>query len=179
MSTGLPLEGIRVVDFGVGGVGPWAGSQLAQLGATVIRIEAPVDFVLSVQPPWRDLTTTFVSLNVGKRSARLNLKDDRARACAWNLVEAADVLIENFRSGVLDRLGLGFEAVAARNPRIVYCCSSGFGREGDRAGLPCTDPHIQAFSGLSAHNGHGAGERMRYYAGVDLYCSSVIVEAVL
>jgi crotonobetainyl-CoA:carnitine CoA-transferase CaiB-like acyl-CoA transferase len=179
MSSRLPLDGIRAVDFGVGGVGPWAGSQLAQMGATVIRIEAPADFILSVLPPWHELTTTFVALNLGKRSARLNLKDERDRECVWRLVERADVLVENFRSGVMDRLGLGFESVAARNPGIVYCCSSGFGREGEMAGLPCTDPHIQAFSGLSAHNGREGGERMRYYASVDLYCSAVIVEAVL
>ena len=169
-----------MLDFGIGGVGPWAGSQLAQLGATVIKVEAPNEFILQVLPPWRGLTTTYACLNVAKRSARLNLKEAEDRERAWRLLEAADVLIENFRSGAMGRLGFGFDAVAARNPRIVYCSSSGFGSRGAMAGLACTDPHMQAFSGFAALNGQRpTGERMRYYAAIDLYTSTVIVEAVL
>jgi crotonobetainyl-CoA:carnitine CoA-transferase CaiB-like acyl-CoA transferase len=171
---------VRVLDFGIGGVGPWAGSQLAQLGAIVIKVEAPNEFILQVLPPWRGLTTTYACLNLGKRSARLNLKEAEDRERAWRLLEAADVLIENFRSGAMARLGFGFEEVAGRNPRIVYCSSTGFGSRGAMAGLACTDPHMQAFSGFAALNGsRPTGERMRYYAAIDLYTSTVIVEAVL
>jgi crotonobetainyl-CoA:carnitine CoA-transferase CaiB-like acyl-CoA transferase len=176
----LPLNGIRVVNFGVGGVAPWAASQLAQLGATVVKIEAPNEFIMYTLPPWRGLTTTYAALNANCRSVTLNLKDDGDRQLAWQLVESADVMIENFRSGAIDRMGFGFDAVAARNPRIVFCSSSGFGREGAMAGLPCTDPHIQAFSGFATLNAEqDGGERTRYYGMIDLYCGQLICEAVL
>jgi formyl-CoA transferase len=89
-------------------------------------------------------------------------------------------MLENFRAGAIDRMGFGFAAVAARNPRIVFCSSSGFGREGGMAGLPCTDPHIQAFSGFAALNGRAdEGERVRYYGMIDLYTGQRVCEAVL
>jgi len=180
MSRKLPLTGVRVVNFGVGGVAPFAASQLAQLGATVVKIEAPNEFIMYTLPPWRGLTTTYAALNANCRSVTLNLKDDTDRALAWRLVETADVMLENFRSGAIDRMGFGFAVVAARNPRIVFCSSSGFGREGEMAGLPCTDPHIQAFSGFAALNGRSqAGERVRYYGMIDLYTGQRICEAVL
>jgi crotonobetainyl-CoA:carnitine CoA-transferase CaiB-like acyl-CoA transferase len=176
----LPLTGVRVVDFGIGGVGPWAGSQLAQLGATVVKVEAPNEFILEVLPPWREATTTYRSLNLGKRSVTLHLKDEAGVATAWKLLEAADVMIENFRSGAMERLGFGFAAVQAHNQRIVYCSANGFGSEGEMAGLPCTDPHMQAFSGFAALNGHAqGGERFRFYGAIDLFTSGVIVEGVL
>lgn len=176
----LPLRGIRVVNFGVGGVAPWAASQLAQLGATVVKIEAPNEFIMYTLPPWRGLTTTYAALNANSRSVKLNLKDEGDRRLAWQLVDSADVMIENFRSGAIDRMGFGFDVVAVRNPRIVFCSSSGFGREGEMAGLPCTDPHIQAFSGFATLNGDTkGGERARYYGMIDLYCGQLICEAVL
>ena len=176
----LPLTGVRVVNFGVGGVAPFAASQLAQLGATVVKIEAPNEFIMYTLPPWRGLTTTYAALNANCRSVKLNLKDETDNALAWRLVETADVMLENFRSGAIDRMGFGFDAVAARNPRIIFCSSSGFGREGEMAGLPCTDPHIQAFSGFAALNGRTQpGERARYYGMVDLYTAQRICEAVV
>ncbi len=175
-----PLNGIKVVNFGVGGVAPWAASQLAQLGATVVKIEAPNEFVMYTLPPWRGLTSTYVSVNANCRSVKLDLKNDDDRKLAWHLAETADVLIENFRSGAIDRMGFGFDQVSKRNPRIVFCSSSGFGRDGVMAGLPCTDPHIQAFSGYASLNGSTSpGERARYYAMIDLYCGQAITEAVL
>jgi glutaryl-CoA transferase len=181
MSRALPLTGIRVVNFGIGGVAPFAASQLAQLGATVVKIEAPNEFIMYTLPPWRGLTTTYAALNANCRSVSLNLKQESDRALAWRLVETADVMLENFRSGAIDRMGFGFAAVAARNPSIVFCSSSGFGREGKMAGLPCTDPHIQAFSGFAALNGRGegGGERVRYYGMIDLYTGQRVCEAVL
>ena len=76
MRHALPLHGIRVVNFGVGGVAPWASSQLAQLGATVVKIEAPNEFIMYTMPPWRGLTTTYAALNANVHSVKLNLKDD-------------------------------------------------------------------------------------------------------
>ena len=180
VSRVLPLSRVRVVNFGIGGVAPFAASQLAQLGATVVKVEAPNEFIMYTLPPWRGLTTTYAALNANCRSVTLNLKDEADRALAWQLVETADVMLENFRSGAIDRMGFGFAAVAARNPRIVFCSSSGFGREGEMAGLPCTDPHIQAFSGFAALNGRSqAGERVRYYGMIDLYTGQRVCEAVL
>lgn len=176
----LPLDGIRVVNFGVGGVAPWAASQLAQLGAIVVKIEAPNEFIMYTMPPWRGITSTYAALNANCRSVKLNLKDEADRELAWGLVATANVMIENFRSGAIDRMGFGFEAVSQRNPRIVFCSSSGFGRDGAMAGLPCTDPHIQAFSGFAALNGEGTeGERVRYYGMIDLYTGQLIAEALL
>ena len=169
-----------MVNFGLGGVAPWAASQLAQLGATVVKIEAPNEFIMYTLPPWRGSTTTYACLNANSRSVKLNLKDETDRKLAWRLAETADVMIENFRSGAIDRMGYGFKEVAVRNPRIVFVSSSGFGREGEMAGLPCTDPHIQAFSGFAALNGDTeGGERVRYYGMLDLYCGQIICEAVL
>jgi crotonobetainyl-CoA:carnitine CoA-transferase CaiB-like acyl-CoA transferase len=180
MARALPLRGTRVVNFGIGGVAPWASSLLAQLGATVVKIEAPNEFIMYTLPPWRGLTTTYAALNANVHSVKLNLKDGVDRALAWRLAETADVMVENFRSGAIDRMGFGFDAVAARNPGIVFCSSSGFGRNGQMAGLPCTDPHIQAFSSFASLNGDEAGgERVRYYAMIDLYCGQLICEAVL
>ena len=140
-----------------------ARKTLADLGAEVVKIEAPNEFIMYTLPPWRGLTTTYAALNANCRSVKLDLKDAADRELAWRLVETADVLLENFRSGAIDRMGFGFAAVAARNPHIVFCSSSGFGREGEMAGLPCTDPHIQAFSGFAALNGRRTpGERVRY-----------------
>jgi CoA:oxalate CoA-transferase len=175
----LPLRGLRVVNFGVGGVAPWGSSLLAQLGANVVKIEAPNEFLMYTLPPWRSLTTTYAAVNANVYSVKLNLKNEADRVLAWRLVESADVMLENFRSGAIDRMGFGFHAVAARNAKIVFCSSSGFGREGEMAGLPCTDPHMQAFSGFAALNGHGGGERIRYYAMIDLYCAQLVCEAVL
>jgi crotonobetainyl-CoA:carnitine CoA-transferase CaiB-like acyl-CoA transferase len=174
-----PLAGVRVVDFGVGGVGPYSATLLAWLGADVVKVEAPNEFILDVRPTLDGLSTTYLALNQGKRSVSLDLKQPADRELALELVADADVLTENFRPGALERLGLGFDAVAAVNPRIVYCSATGFGWEGPLASEPCTDPHMQAFSGFAALNA-GADElprRIRYYGFVDLVTSCVIAEA--
>ena len=142
----LPLRGIRVANFGVGGVAPWASSLLAQLGATVVKIEAPNEFIMYTLPPWRGLTTTYAALNANVRSVKLNLKRDADRDLAWTLAETADVLVENFRSGAIDRMGFGFDAVAARNPKIIFCSSSGYGRTGRDGGAAVHRPaHASVF----------------------------------
>ncbi|MDX6723072.1 MAG: hypothetical protein QOD73_1476 [Solirubrobacteraceae bacterium] len=177
-----PLRGIRVVDFGVGGVGPFSATLLAWLGADVVKVEAPNEFILSVRPTVDGMSTTYLALNQGKRSVSLDLKSPEDLALARDLLLGADVLVENFRPGALDRLGLGFEAVAELNPRIVYCSATGFGWTGPLAAEPCTDPHMQAFSGFAALNAdsdQGRPRRIRYYGFVDLVTSCVIAEAVV
>ncbi len=176
-----PLAGVRVVDFGVGGVGPFAATLLGWLGADVVKIEAPNEFILSVRPTVAGLSTTYLALNQGKRSVSLDLKQDGDRELALSLVADADVVIENFRPGALDRLGLGYEQVAKLNQAVVYCSATGFGWSGPLRDEPCTDPHMQAFSGFAALNGDpadAAPRRIRYYGFVDLVTSTIIAEAV-
>ncbi len=175
-----PLAGLRVVDFGVGGVGPFSATLLAWLGADVIKVEAPNEFILSVRPTFHGLSTTYLAINQGKRSLRLDLRHGPDHALAQRLVSTADVVMENFRPGALARRGLGFDDVRALNPSVVYCSVTGFGSTGPLSGEPCTDPHMQAFSGFAARNADrsdGVPRRVRYYAIVDLLTSCVVAEA--
>lgn len=177
----LPLAGVRVLDLGVGGVGPFAATLLAWLGANVVKIEAPNEFIMNVRPTCGALSTTYLALNQGKRSVKLDLKSPGDLALARDLVTGADVVVENFRAGALERLGMGFEDVRTLNPAIVYCSATGFGWTGPLAKEPCTDPHMQAFSGFAALNAETEGgppRRIRYYGFVDLVTSTVISEAV-
>jgi crotonobetainyl-CoA:carnitine CoA-transferase CaiB-like acyl-CoA transferase len=121
-----------------------------------------------------------MAINQGKRSIRLDLKNSEDLVLARGLVESADVVLENFRPGAMERLGLGFEDVRELNPSVVYCSVTGFGSRGPLAGEPCTDPHMQAFSGFAAGNADppdGLPRRVRYYALVDLVTSCVAAEA--
>lgn len=175
-----PLAGVRVLDMGVGGVGPFAAALLAWLGADVIKIEAPNDFILDVAPMTRGVSAAYLALNAGKRSVQLNLRSEGDREVARRLAHEADVIVENFRPGALERLGFGFDAVASENPGVVYCSSTGFGATGPLALEPCTDSHMQAFSGFAASNteaADGRPRRVRYYAFVDLVSSTVLAEA--
>ncbi len=175
-----PLADVRVVDFGVGGVGPFAATLLAWLGADVVKVEAPNEFILDVRPTVGGVSTTYLALNQGKRSVRLDLKDDADRELARGLVADADVVIENFRPGALSRIGFGFDELSSLNPRLVHCSVTGFGRVGPLSGEPCTDPHMQAFSGFAMANADEKGlpRRIRYYGFVDLVTSTVAAEAV-
>ena len=174
-----PLGGVRVVDLGVGGVGPFAATLLGWLGADVVKIEAPNEFIMSVRPTVAGISSTYFAINQGKRSVRLDLKQQGELQIARRLIAGADVVLENFRPGALDRLGLGFSDVLALNPAIVYCSATGFGWDGPLSGEPCTDPHMQAFSGFAwANADHGVPRRIRYYGFVDLVTSCVIAEAV-
>jgi len=175
-----PLADVRVVDFGVGGVGPFAATLLAWLGADVVKVEAPNEFILDVRPTVGGLSTTYLALNQGKRSVRLDLKNEADRELARGLVADADVVIENFRPGALSRVGFGFDELSSLNPRLVYCSITGFGRVGPLSGEPCTDPHMQAFSGFAMANAdeEGLPRRIRYYGFVDLVTSTVAAEAV-
>ncbi len=139
MSSSLPLEGVRVVDFSRLLPGPYASLVLADLGAEVVKVEAPKggDYLRWMPPISGKHSYAFSSLNSGKRSIALDLKAPRGVELARALVDRADVLIESFRPGVMERLGLGWEALRERNPGLVYCAISGYGQDGpyrDRAG---------------------------------------------
>ena len=134
------LQGVKVLEIGSYVTGPYAGMLLGDLGAEVIKVENK-----PYGDPFRGwgrtvLNPTFCSLNRNKKSITLNLKTNEARDIFLRLADDADVIIENLRPGSVDGLGIGYETVRARNPRIVYCSISGFGSEGPYAQLPATTP---------------------------------------
>jgi crotonobetainyl-CoA:carnitine CoA-transferase CaiB-like acyl-CoA transferase len=154
----MALEGIRVLDFTQMMMGPWASQFLADMGADVVKIERPgagewerglhaMGELLEGQSPF------FLAMNRNKRSIALNLKDQRARDVCRRLAERSDLVMENFRPGVLDRLGLGYEDLRAVNPSIVYVSGTGFGPDGPYVDRPGQDLLIQAMSGLAAYGG--------------------------
>ncbi len=146
----MKLEGIRVIDLSVFLPGPYLTLAMADHGAEVIKIEAPGEgdpgrhIGLSDGPS----TVFFRNLNRGKKSVVLNLKDPAQRDQLLALCESADVFVESFRPGAVDRLGVGYEAIRARNPRIVYCSISAFGQDSDWRGRPAHDLALEAESGL-------------------------------
>jgi crotonobetainyl-CoA:carnitine CoA-transferase CaiB-like acyl-CoA transferase len=154
-----PLEGLLVADFSRVLAGPLAAMVLGDLGAEVIKVERPEgDDTRAWGPPWAaDGTSTyFQSVNRNKRSVVLDLRDDGDRVLALRLIQRADVLIENFRPGAMERFGLGEEATRALNPLLVSCSVTGFGA-GEGAALPGYDLLIQAVGGLMSITGQTEG----------------------
>lgn len=154
-STGRPpLEGVRVLDLTLAMAGPAATQRLADLGARVVKVEAPGTGDFSRRYPISDVwlpggtTTSFVALNRAKRSITLNLKHPRGAEAFRRLADGCDILIQNFRPGVVERLGIDSDTLLARNPRLAYVSISGWGSKGPLAAHPGQDLLIQAFSGL-------------------------------
>jgi crotonobetainyl-CoA:carnitine CoA-transferase CaiB-like acyl-CoA transferase len=146
-----PLSGVLVLDFTTLLPGPLATLMLAEAGAEVLKIERPGgEDMRQGTPPRQDGEAIFAMLNRGKRSIELDLKNDSDRKRLRPLLEKADVVVEQFRPGVMERLGLGFEAVKKINPRIVYCSISGYGQEGPRADEAGHDINYQSLTGLLA-----------------------------
>jgi crotonobetainyl-CoA:carnitine CoA-transferase CaiB-like acyl-CoA transferase len=128
-----PLEGVLVADFTTLLPGPLATLMLAEAGAEVIKIERPGGEDVRRFPPIKDgHSAPFAILNRGKKNFVADLKNEFDKAKVWSLLERADVLVEQFRPGVMERLGFGYEAVRARNPKIIYCSISGYGQQGPR-----------------------------------------------
>ena len=156
MSYDAPFAGLKVIDLSQGIAGPYCAMLLAQQGAQVIKVEGPGDGdwsrVLGVR--YGDHSAFSIIGNLGKRSVAIDLKNEEGKAVLWRLIEGADVFIDGFRPGVIKRLGFDYEAVSAREPRIVYLSISGFGQSGPLVGRPAMDPVLQAFSGLTGEN-HG------------------------
>jgi crotonobetainyl-CoA:carnitine CoA-transferase CaiB-like acyl-CoA transferase len=153
---GGPLAGIRVLDLSTIVSGPLCGQHLGDLGADVVKIEAPpvgdtARFLGGSQRA--GMTAFFAQFNRNKRSVRLDLKSEAGAAAFRRLAVGADVVLENFRPSVMERLGLGYESLAAENPRLVYVSISGFGPDGPYAGLPAYDMVIQALSGFAKQLG--------------------------
>lgn len=158
MSRAL-LEGIRVLDLTNVLAGPFATLHLALLGAEVIKIENPKDGDLArklgIVPELNDrlMGTSFLAQNANKKSLTLNTKTPEGKDIFRRLAATADVVVENFRPDVMPRLGLGYDALAALNPRLIYCAVSGFGQSGPDALKPAYDQIIQGLSGVMAING--------------------------
>jgi crotonobetainyl-CoA:carnitine CoA-transferase CaiB-like acyl-CoA transferase len=153
------LEGVRVLDLTNVLSGPFATLQLALLGAEVIKVENPTDGDLARKlgclPELNDqlMGTSFLAQNANKRSVTLNLKEPEAKEIFRKLAATADVVVENFRPGVMDRLGVGYASLREVNPRLIFCAISGFGATGPDAFKPAYDQIIQGLSGVMAVNG--------------------------
>src|SRR5947207_15116634 len=142
------LDRLRVIDFTTTIAGPHCTRLLADLGAEVIKLESPEGDMMRSRPPLRDgASTSFGQLNTGKKSVVLDLKHPGSVAAVRRLVATADVLVENFRPGVMQRFGLDYPALQAVKPDLVYCSISGYGQTGPSAGLPAYAPVIHASSG--------------------------------
>jgi len=144
-----PLQGLKVLDFSHAGDGPTCGLMLAQAGADVIKIEPPQGDPFRQGPA----AVTFYNVNRNKRSLALNLQMPEGREITHRLASTADIIIESFRPGVADRLGIGYVEIDRINPRIIYCSVSGFGQTGPYSQKPAYDPVIHAMSGLMAVTG--------------------------
>lgn len=162
MST-RPLAGVRVLDLTTVLSGPLCTMMLGDAGADVVKVEPPTgDPARGMGPPfWAGESTEFLALNRNKRSIVLDLKADGGRSRFLDLCREADVIVENYRTGVTDRLGISYADVAEVNPRLVYCSISGFGRSGPRAAEPAYDAVMQAFVGMMASTGTPGGEPVR------------------
>jgi CoA:oxalate CoA-transferase len=153
--TGKPgiLDGIRVLDFTAMMSGPYCTRLMADLGAEVIKVEPPEGDHIRMRPPSRQgRSTYFAQLNAGKKSLALDLKKPDAVALIRELVAECDVVVENYRPGVMKRLGLDYAALSAINPKLVYCSISGFGQEGSWAGRSAYAPVLHAASGYDMAN---------------------------
>ena len=169
-----PFAGVRIIDFTRVLAGPYASYQLSLLGADVIKIESRDGDDMrygSRANEWekRGLAAPWIAVNAGKRSVTFDLKKPPAIAAIKRLVATADVVMENFRPGVMDNLGIGYEALRAINPRLIYCAVSGFGQTGPRRGSAAFDGMIQAMSGLMSITGFESNGPTRVgFAGADV-----------
>ncbi len=160
-----PLEGIRVADFSHVMAGPYASHLLRLLGAEVIKIESPErgDAMRTYGNDRRydGMAPAFIGVNAGKKSVALDLKDPLGREAARRLIARCDVLLENFRPGVMARLGFDYEQVRALRPGIIYCSISGYGQSGPRRDWPAIDNIVQATSGMMTLGGVAGDAPMR------------------
>jgi crotonobetainyl-CoA:carnitine CoA-transferase CaiB-like acyl-CoA transferase len=162
------LDGVRVLDFTSVMAGPFATRMLADLGAEVIKVESLEGDQVRQRPPQRDgFSAYFGTLNAGKKSLACNLKSPEIIALIHKLVTTCDVLVENFRPGVMQRFGLDYATLAAINPRLIYCSISGYGQTGPKALYPAYAPVIHAASGFDMVN-------LRYQDGADRPATSGI-----
>jgi CoA:oxalate CoA-transferase len=162
------FQGLRVLDFSTTIAGPHCTRMLADMGAEVIKIEPAEGETMRTRPPVRNHSSSvFGGLNVGKKSLVLDLKSPKGIGVVRRLIASSDVLVENFRPGVMRRLKLDYASVHELNPRLIYCSISGYGQTGPSAGLPAYAPVIHAASGYDmAHLSYQPGRTRPDYCGV-------------
>jgi crotonobetainyl-CoA:carnitine CoA-transferase CaiB-like acyl-CoA transferase len=182
-SSGLPLAGVRVLDFSRVLAGPLCAQVLGDFGADVVKIEHPErgddtrDWGMRVG---KTETTYFNSMNRNKRSITLDLASAEGQALACELVAKADVLVQNFKTGGMEKMGLGYEQLRAINPRLVYCSVTGYNRGGAEAKRPGYDLVIQGQAGIMAMNGEAGQGPLKFgIAAVDLMTGMASAQAVL
>ena len=178
-----PLAGLRVADFSHVMAGPFCSHFLRMLGAEVVKVESPAGDNFRNYGPHREydgLSPAFIAANVGKKSLVLNLKHPRGLEVARRLIARSDVVLENFRPGVMERLGLGYEAARKLRPGLVYCSVSGYGQSGPLRDYPAIDNIVQATSGMMAANGSEGDPPSRVgWPVVDTYTGTLAALAVL
>ena len=155
-----PLEGVKVVELCHVMAGPVCDLMLADMGASVIKVEkipGGDDTRRTVPPKIGDEAASFMMLNRNKRGVAINLKTEDGKKILWRLLEDADIVTENYRRGAMDRMGFGYETLKAKNPRLIYCAISGFGRSGPYADRGGFDLIAQGMSGLMSITGEGPG----------------------
>jgi crotonobetainyl-CoA:carnitine CoA-transferase CaiB-like acyl-CoA transferase len=182
-SDGRPLAGIKVLDLTRVVSGPYATMQLGDLGADVVKIEEPGkgDESRTYGPPFiGGESTYFLAVNRNKRSCCIDLKTESGRDLLLRLAATADVVVENFRPGTMERLGLGYEALSQNNPRLIYCGISGFGLTGEEAERPGYDLIVQGESGVMDITGEADGPPMKVGTSIaDLVTGLYAAQAVL
>jgi crotonobetainyl-CoA:carnitine CoA-transferase CaiB-like acyl-CoA transferase len=177
-----PLSGIQILDLSQGAAGPACGMLLGELGADVIKVEPPRgEWGRGLGPPFvHGVAAAFLGMNRNKRSLVLDMKRPGASEVVLRLAERCDVVLESFRPGVADRLGIGYQATAARNPRLVYAAISAFGQEGPWRDRPGVDGVVQAMSGLMSVTGTADGAPVKVgVPAADMAGGLFAVQAVL
>lgn len=154
MSYDAPFAGLKVVDLSQGIAGPYCAMLLAQYGAEVIKVEGigDGDWARTLGTRYGNHSAYSIIGNLGKKSIAVDLKSDAGKQVVWRLLEGADVFLEGFRPGVIQRLGFDYKSVAAREPRLLYVSISGFGQTGPLSGRPAMDPVLQAYTGMMNEN---------------------------
>ncbi|MHB8918360.1 MAG: CaiB/BaiF CoA transferase family protein [Desulfocucumaceae bacterium] len=178
----LPLEGIIVLDLTKVLAGPFCCMQLADFGADVIKIEPPGagDDSRHIGPHVKGESTYFVSVNRNKKSVELNLKAPRGIEIFREMVKKADVLVENFRPGTMDKMGLGYPEISHINPRIIYASGSGYGQSGPYREKPAYDPIVQSLGGIMSVTGQPGGGPTRVGVSIgDLAAGLYLAQGIL
>ena len=178
-----PLDGLRVIDLTRVLSGPYCTMQLGDLGAEVIKVEQPEkgDDTRAFAPPHQgDQAAYFLSVNRNKKSVTLDMKSDRGKEVLWRLIDASDILVENFRPGAMDRLGFGYEAVRKRRPSMIYASISGFGATGPQKDRPGYDVIVQGEAGIMDITGPRDGPPHKVGAAIgDLVSGLYAVQGIL
>jgi len=176
-----PLAGVRVLDFSRLFAGPQATMTLVDLGAEVIKVESPTgDDARRFGPPFLGGEgMNFMALNRGKRSITVDLKSEEGRALVQRLAKDVDIVVENFRPGVAERLGIDYKTLSEQNPGLVYCSVSGFGDEGDNRDRPALDIVLQAMTGVMERQGKGGAPELLVITIADTYAAALAVQSIL